>query len=234
MSESRKPKSNEADLMARVRAAARQEQFLDVVSAEQARACFEQHLDLTPLGAESVPLADALSRVIAHDVVAAVDAPPFDRSNVDGFALRAIDTLGASDTAPRLLKLNAEVISCGDAPALEVAPGTATTIATGGVIPRGADAVVMIEHTELIGEGAPRIELRRAAAPGQFVSYAGSDIARGETLLRRGARIGSRAIRMPAARGLSSVEVVRRPKVAVLSTGDELGVAGQAPRPRGG
>ena len=233
MSESRKPKSNEADLMARVRAAARQEQFLDVVSAEQARACFEQHLDLTPLGAESVPLADALSRVIAHDVVAAVDAPPFDRSNVDGFALRAIDTLGASDTAPRLLKLNAEVISCGDAPALEVAPGTATTIATGGVIPRGADAVVMIEHTELIGEGAPRIELRRAAAPGQFVSYAGSDIARGETLLRRGARIGSREIGMLAASGLSSVEVVRRPKVAVLSTGDELVVPDQPLRPAG-
>ena len=133
----------------------------------------------------------------------AVDAPPFDRSNVDGFALRAADTLGASDAAPKRLTLNAEVIACGHAPALEVAPGTATTIATGGVMPRGADAVVMIEHTELIEDGAPRIELRRAAAPGQFVSYAGSDIARGETLLRRGARIGSREIGMLAACGLA-------------------------------
>ncbi|HEY1473663.1 MAG TPA: molybdopterin biosynthesis protein [Pseudolabrys sp.] len=227
MSESRKsrPDAN-AELLARVRAAARQEQFLDVVSADEARARFERHLDLSPLAAESVPLADALTRVLAHDVMAAVDAPPFDRSNVDGFALRAADTVGAGDSNPKLLRLNAEVIACGDAPALEVKPGTATTIATGGVIPRGADAVVMIEHTELTGEGAPSneisIELRRAAAPGQFISYAGSDIARGETLLRRGTRIGSREIGMLAASGLGSVDVVRRPKVAVISTGDEL------------
>ena len=95
---------------------------------------------------------------------------------------------------------------------LAVAPGTATAIATGGVIPRGADAVVMIEHTELIElPPAPAIDLRRAVAPGQFVSYAGSDIARGETLLRRGARIGSREIGMLAACGFAQVDVVRRP-----------------------
>jgi putative molybdopterin biosynthesis protein len=222
MSEHRKPRSNDDDLIARVRAAARQEQFLDVVSADEARGRFERHLDLTPLATETVALGDALTRVLSDDVVAAVDAPPFDRSNVDGFALRAADTVGASDGAPKIFQLNAEVIACGDAPALEVAPGTATTIATGGVIPRGADAVVMIEQTELIGQGAPRIELRRTAAPGQFISYAGSDIARGETLLRRGARIGSREIGMLAATGLVNVNVVRRPKVAVLSTGDEL------------
>ena len=86
-----------------------------------------------------------------------VDAPPFDRSNVDGFAVRAADTLGAGDANPKILTLNGEVIACGHAPMLEVAPGTATAIATGGVIPRGADAVVMIEHTELI-------EARRARA----------------------------------------------------------------------
>jgi putative molybdopterin biosynthesis protein len=222
VSESRKPQPDaNADLLARVRAAARQEQFLDVVSAEEARARFEKHLDLTPMAAETVRLADALNRVLAHDVVAAVDAPPFDRSNVDGFALRAADTVGATDSTPKLFRLNAEVIACGDAPALEVKPGTATTIATGGVIPRGADAVVMIEQTELIG-GETSIELRRAAAPGQFISYAGSDIARGETLLRRGTRVGSREIGMLAACGLAQVDVVRRPKVAVLSTGDEL------------
>jgi putative molybdopterin biosynthesis protein len=234
MSETRKARPNEnAELLARVRAAARQEQFLDVVSAEQARARFEKHLDLTPLAAETVALADALTRVLAHDVVAAVDAPPFDRSNVDGFALRAADTVGASDTAPKIFRLNAEVIACGDAPALEVKTGTATAIATGGVIPRGADAVVMIEQTELVGQGAPSIELRRAAAPGQFVSYAGSDIARGETLLRRGTRIGSREIGMLAACGLASVDVVRRPKVAVLSTGDELVAPGSPLTPAG-
>jgi putative molybdopterin biosynthesis protein len=223
----------EDDLIARVRAAARQEQFLEVVSAEEARARFEKHLDLKPLAPETVPLAAALNRVLAEDVAAAVDAPPFDRSNVDGFAVRAADTLGASDGHPKVLTLNAEVIACGDAPRLEVAPGTATTIATGGVIPRGADAVVMIEHTELIEQGAPRIEVRRAAAPGQFVSYAGSDIARGEILLRRGTRIGSREIGMLAACGLSDIVVVRRPKVAVLSTGDELVAPGQPLKPAG-
>jgi putative molybdopterin biosynthesis protein len=234
MSGIRKAKSSEnAELLARVRAAAQQEQFLDVVSADEARSRFEQHLDLSPLAAETVSLADALSRVLAHEVVAAVDAPPFDRSNVDGFALRAADTIGADDASPKIFHLNAEVIACGDAPTLEVTPGTATAIATGGVIPRGADAVVMIEQTELIEQAEPRIELRRAAAPGQFISYAGSDISRGETLLRRGTRIGSREIGMLAACGLSIVDVVRKPKVAVLSTGDELVAPGAPLKPAG-
>jgi len=222
---------DEAALLARVRAAARQEQFLEVVTAEVAHARFAQALDLTPLPSVTVPLAQALHRVLAHDVVAAVDAPPFDRSNVDGFAIRAADTHGISETNPKQLALNGEVIACGHAAALEVKPGTATTIATGGVIPRGADAVVMLEQTELIEDGAPAIELRRAVAPGQFISYAGSDIARGETLLRRGARVGSREIGMLAACGLAEVEVVRRPKVAVLSTGDELVQPGEPLKP---
>jgi putative molybdopterin biosynthesis protein len=234
MSESRKPRpSRDSGLIARVRAAARQEQFLEVVSAEEARVRFERHLDLTPLPAEAVALADARMRVLAHDVVAAVDAPPFDRSNVDGFAVRAADTVGASDGNPKVLTLNGEVIACGYAPVVAVVPGTCTAIATGGVIPRGADAVVMIEQTELIEDGSPRIELRRAAAPGQFVSYAGSDIARGETLLRRGTCIGAREIGMLAACGLDRIEVVRRPKVAVLSTGDELVEPGKPLKPAG-
>jgi putative molybdopterin biosynthesis protein len=223
-----KVEPNSDSLIARVKAAARQEQFLDVVSAEEARARFTAHINMAPLGDETVLLGAALGRVLAHDVVAAVDAPPFDRSNVDGFALRAADTIGASDSAPKKFMLNGEVIACGHAPSLQVAPGTATAIATGGVIPRGADAVVMIEQTELLADGAPMIELRRAAAPGQFVSYAGSDIARGETLLRRGACIGSREIGMLAASGLAHIDVVRKPKVAVLSTGDELVEPGKA------
>lgn len=223
----------EAALVARVRAAARQEQFLEVVTAEVARERFAQHLDLSPLSSITVPLAQALGRVLAHDVVAAVDAPPFDRSNVDGFAIRAADTQGVSETNPRLLTLNGEVIACGHAPALEVTPGTATAIATGGVIPRGADAVVMLEQTELIEDGQPAIELRRAVAPGQFISYAGSDIARGETLLRRGTPIGSREIGMLAACGLADVDVVRKPKVAVMSTGDELVQPGEPLKPAG-
>ncbi len=224
---------DEADLIARVRAAARQEQFLEVVTAEVARERFARHLDLSPLPSVTVPLAQALTRVLASDVVAAVDAPPFDRSNVDGFAIRAADTHGVSEPNPKQLTLNGEVIACGHAPALEVNPGTATAIATGGVIPRGADAVVMLEQTELIENGAPAIELRRAVAPGQFISYAGSDIARGETLLRRGTPIGSREIGMLAACGLAEVDVVRRPKVAVLSTGDELVQPGEPLKPGG-
>jgi putative molybdopterin biosynthesis protein len=229
-----KPQTPTTDhtLLAAVRQAARQEQFLEVVSAEEARRRFAHHLDLSPLSGESVPLASALGRVLANDLAAPIDAPPFDRANVDGFALHASDTAGAADATPVRIVLNPEVIACGHAPKVEVPPGTATTIATGGVIPRGADAVVMIEHTELI-ESIPAIELRRAASPGQFISYAGSDIARGETLLRKGQRIGSREIGMLAACGLAEIDVVRRPKVAVLSTGDELVALGAPLRPGG-
>src|SRR5262245_13108049 len=226
------PKATEQDLIAAIRRAARQEQFLEVVSAEEARVRFARHVDPAPLTGEPVKLADALGRVLAHDVTAPIDVPPFDRANVDGFALRSADTAGASDTAPRRLSLNGEVIVCGHPPALEVAPGSATTIATGGVVPRGADAVIMIEHTELADQGgAPAIDVRRAVAPGQFVSYAGSDIARGEVVLRRKTRISSREIGMLAACGIAEVEVVRKPTVAVLSTGDELVAPGGALAP---
>jgi putative molybdopterin biosynthesis protein len=223
-----------AAILNAVRRAARQEQFLEVVSAAEARRRFEARIDRSPLPGEALPLAAALSRVIAADVIAPVDAPPFDRANVDGFAVRATDTFGASTGAPKRLVLNPEVIACGVAPALEVAPGTATAIATGGVIPRGADAVVMIEHTEFVeDDAAPAIEMHRAATAGQSISYAGSDIARGETLLRRGTQIGSREIGMLAACGVATIEAVRRPRVAVLSTGDELIEPGQPLRPGG-
>ena len=223
----------EIALLDAVRAAARQEQFLEVVPAEEAKARFARALDLTPLSAECVALADALGRVLAHDVAAPIDVPPFDRSNVDGFALRAADTAGASDATPRRLTLNPEVLACGHAPMVTVQPGTATATATGGMIPRGADAIVMIENTDLVDAAAPAIDVRRAVSPGQFVSYAGSDIARGETLLRRGAAISSREIGMLAACGLASVDVVRRPRVAVLSTGDELVTPGAPLHPGG-
>ena len=221
-----------SDLLAAIRRAARQEQFLEVVSAEEARTRFMRRIDLAPLPGETVGLAAALGRVLAADVAAPIDVPPFDRANVDGFALRSADTVGASDGAPRRFRLNGEVIICGHAPALEVTAGSATTIATGGVIPRGADAVVMIEHTDLTDEGAaPAIDVRRAVAPGQFISYAGSDIARGETVLRRKTLLSSREIGMLAACGLADIEVVRKPKVAVLSTGNELAAPGSALAP---
>ena len=98
-----------------------------MVSAEEARARFTRRIDLSPLSSEMVKLPAALGRVLAHDVTAPIDVPPFDRANVDGFALRSADSVGASDIAPRRLRLNGEVIVCGHAPALEVAPGSATT-----------------------------------------------------------------------------------------------------------
>jgi putative molybdopterin biosynthesis protein len=222
-------------LIERIRRAARQEQFLTVLSREEAERRFHAAIDLTPLAPEMVPLAASLGRVLAQTVAAADDAPPFDRSLMDGFALRAADTEGATETTPRRLRLNAELLTCGAVPAITVRAGTTTAIATGGVMPRGADAVMMIEHTELeaAADGQPIVAVRRALAPGQFVGFAGSDIARGETLLRTGAAIGSREIGMLAAAGLAEVGVVRRPRVGVLSTGDELVPPGTRPLPQG-
>ena len=160
-------------------------------------------LNLGPLAAETVSLAAAHNRVLAQTVTAAADAPPFDRSSVDGFAVRAGDVAGATEASPRRLRLNAEVLACGVAPAIEVGKGTATAIATGGVLPRGADAVIMVEQTEAEDDAdGPVIAVTRAVAPGANLAYAGSDIARGEALLRRGTFITSREIGMLAAAGL--------------------------------
>jgi putative molybdopterin biosynthesis protein len=206
-----------------------QDQFLTILSREEALARFEAALFPRDLAAEDLALADAVGLVLANDVVAVVDVPPFDRSNVDGFAVRSADLVAAGEALPVRLRLNEEVIGCGIAPQLPVKQGTATLIATGGPIPRVADAVVMVEHTQPAGSGA--IEIRRATSPGQFVSYAGSDIARGEVLLRSGTLIGSREIGMLAASGVARVSVVKKPRVAIISTGDELVQPGQALRP---
>ena len=207
-----------------------QEQFLQVLSRDAAEAAFVAALRPRPLGLEELGLDLLLGRVLGCDIAAPVDAPPFDRAVVDGFAVRAADLFDASDVAPVRLRLNAEVIHCGTAPGLPVTPGTATPIATGGPIPRGADAVVMIEHTEPEGDG---IAVARALAPGTFISFAGSDIARGQTLLRKGVVIGAREVAMLAAVGLDRAPVWRRPRVGVLSTGDELLQPGQPLRPAG-
>src|SRR5712671_4925645 len=166
------------DIPAALRSLARQEQFLDVVDRDTATGRFHQHLKLRPLGAETVPLSQALGRVLARAVIADVDVPGFDRSSVDGFAVRADDTVGATERAPKALVLNGEILTPGTVPQLTVAPGTATLIATGGMVPRGADAVIMVEHTETRDDDATVIEVRRAAAAGQFIAFAGSDLAR--------------------------------------------------------
>jgi molybdenum cofactor synthesis domain-containing protein len=211
------------------RDASDQEQFLTILSREDAMARFEAALFPRAIATEDRPLAQALGLPLARDIVAEIDVPPFDRSNVDGFAVRSADLAAASEARPVRLVLNDEVIACGTAPAKPVLTGTATSIATGGPLPRGADAIVMVEFTQ--PAGAKAIAIRRAVSPGQFVSYAGSDIARGEAVLRAGTVIGSREIGMCAASGIAKLSVVRRPRVAVISTGDELVQPGQPLRP---
>src|SRR5246127_4811836 len=206
-----------------------QEQFLKILSREDAVARFAAALFPRAIPSETRKLADVLGAALAEDITAPIDVPPFDRSNVDGFAVRSADLGRAAEASPVRLVLNDEVIACGIAPARPVLSGTATPIATGGPLPRGADAIAMVEHTQPSGHWG--IEVRRATSPGQFVSYAGSDIARGEALLRAGTVIGSREIGMLAACGIRQVSVARRPRVAIISTGDELVQPGQPLRP---
>jgi molybdenum cofactor synthesis domain-containing protein len=206
-----------------------QDQFLTILSREEALERFEAALFPREIPVEQRRLAEAVGCTLAIDIVSPIDVPPFDRSNVDGFAVRSTDLASAAEFAPVHLMLNEEVIACGTAPTHLVLPETATPIATGGPIPRGADAVVMVEHTEPFGER--EIEVRRAASPGQFVSFAGSDIARGEALLRAGTVIGSREIGMLAACGIAEVPTRRSVRVAVISTGDELVQPGESLRP---
>ncbi len=167
-------------------------------------------------------------------MLAPVDVPGFDRASVDGFAVRAEDTANASDAAPVVLRLSAEVLTAGVQPTVALTEDCASVIATGGMVPRGADAVVMVERTELreaAPDGSASIEVNSPATPGQFIATAGSDIARGETVLRSGHVLTSREIGMLAAVGLGDIPVWRRVRVAIVSTGDEIVPPGDPIRP---
>ena len=166
-----------------------QEQFLDVIDRDEAERRFRDVLTLDPLEVEEVALAEAFGRVLAVDVAAEVDVPSFDRSNYDGYAVRAADTYGAQEETPRRLKLLAQVLATAVVPEEEVTPTSAMTIATGGMLPRGADAVVMVEHTETEGD---TLLVHRPVTAGFGVSFAGTDVAAGETALRRGEILSSR------------------------------------------
>src|SRR5512135_1074552 len=205
-----------------------QDQFLNVVDRDTAERRWWDAIHPEPLGPEVVPLATALGRVLADDVAADVDVPAFDRSNVDGYALRAEETYGAAEETPRRLRLNPEELATGVVPRRPVMPGTATPIATGGMLPRGADAVLMVEYARLEGDD---LVLIRPVAPGAHVSFAGTDVARGELVLRRGTVLTARETGLLAAIGLAEVEALRRPRVAILSTGDEVIAPGTPSRP---
>jgi putative molybdopterin biosynthesis protein len=201
-----------------------QDQFLNVIDRDEAERRFHAALSLAPLGEEGVPLDQALGRVLARDVIASVDVPSFDRSNFDGFALRAPDSFGATEEQPRALMLLTETIATAVVPQMEVGPGQAMAIATGGMLPRGADAVLMVEHSDTRGD---QLLVRRAVAPGAGVSFAGTDIGAGETVLHRGEVLTSRETGVAAAIGAHELYVRRRPRIGVLSTGDEIIAPGE-------
>jgi putative molybdopterin biosynthesis protein len=167
---------------------------------------------------EEVPLEEALGRVTVEPVVAPLDVPPFDRASMDGYALRASDTFYADEEKPVELRLKG-FIKAGEAFPGEVEKGECVGIATGAPIPKGANAVVMVEFTD---QRKDRVRIYRPAAPGENIMAAGADIMRGETVLRPGMRITPRETGVLAAIGLQTVPVCGRPKVAIISTGDEI------------
>jgi putative molybdopterin biosynthesis protein len=203
----------------------RQRQFLEVLSEAEAKARFETAYSPRPR-LERVALADAGQRVLAEDVRASVDVPGFDRSNVDGFAVDAADTFGAEELTPVRLQLLAESIAAGRACGeLGLQKGETVAIATGGAVPRGANAVVMVEDTSPTSEKL--LEVYRAVAPGAHVTSAGTDLSRGEVVLSASTLLTSREIALLAAIGVAEVTAFARPRVAVLSTGDEIRAAGE-------
>jgi putative molybdopterin biosynthesis protein len=205
-----------------------QEQFLHVLDRDEAERRFRAAIDCTPRGVEDVTLDAALGRVLASDVVAPVDVPSFDRSNVDGFAVVSDSTFGASEEIPRCLQLSEETIHTGVVPYTVIRSGAAVSIATGGMVPRGADAVVMVEHAEVRNN---ELYVARAVTAGTGISFAGTDITAGETVLRVGQILSSRDTGVLAAIGIDRVKLWRKPIVAILSTGDEIIAPGEPMTP---
>ena len=180
---------------------------------------FFSQVNIERLVTENIPTMEALGRILAEDVIAKVDVPSFDRSAVDGYVLRAEDTYGASPTNPVILDIIG-VVEIGSSSKIILGKQQAMRIATGAAMPKGADSVVMIEYTEKIGEG--KVEVYSSLTPGENVSKRGEDVEKGERILSKGTLLQPQDIGILAALGNSEVEVVKRPKVAILSTGNEL------------
>ncbi len=175
---------------------------------------------ISPLNkTEYVPLADCVGRTLGEDVKAEEYVPDFDRSTVDGFAVRAADTFGCSESIPALLELQGEVLM-GENAAGPLSTGCCMAVPTGGALPDGADAVVMIEYTERYDAGS--IGVSKAAAPGENIIFRGDDVYPGKTVLRQGRELLPQDIGALAAMGTVSVPVRKKPVVGIISTGDEL------------
>jgi len=192
--------------------------FRKLVTLDEARKIIQNHYKPKMLGGEAVSLLESHNRVLAENVIASLDIPPFDRSTVDGYALRSEDSFGADENAPVKLGV-CGTISVGEMPRILVKPRTTAEIVTGAPIPRGADAVVMAEYTERKND---YVYVQTAVAKGENVMKAGADIHKGETVLKAGRLLGSREIGVLAAIGLAKINVHKVPKVAVLSTGTEV------------
>lgn len=174
---------------------------------------------INTLGHEEVAIEDALGRVAAEDCVAPDAFPPFDRSAMDGYAVQARDTFGASEGNPTPLEVGGEV-RMGERPPAPIKPGGAIKIATGGMLPEGADAVVMVEHTQVMDEGT--IQVLRAVAPGENVIHHGEDLKEGEKVIEQGHLLRPQDLGALAALGQGTLRVYRQPRVGIISSGDEI------------
>jgi len=179
---------------------------------------------VAPLEAESVQLEQALGRTLARDIVSAEEVPAFDKSAMDGFALRAAETFGASPTDPVSLRVIGEIFP-GEVGKLEVGPGEAVRIMTGGAFPEGADAVLMAEYAT---DGGDVVLANGSVVPGRNVARAGEDIQKGDRVLERGRVLRPQDIGVLASINMVKVDVTRRPVVGIISTGNELVEPGSA------
>jgi molybdopterin molybdotransferase len=191
--------------------------FFNVKTVQETLSIIEEHFG--PVGQTCrIPAADAVGMVLAEDVISAEQVPPFSRSTVDGYAVRATDTFGATESLPAFLEITG-TIEMGKAAELYLDEGHAQYIPTGGMMPPGADSVVMIEHVEEVGE---LLNVFRQIAPGENVIRAGDDVNRGELVIAAGHRLRPQDLGVLASVGKTEITVYGKPVVAVLSTGDEI------------
>jgi molybdopterin molybdotransferase len=201
--------------------------MLNVLSIEEAKSRLLHHVH--PINRTEIVTLDHLAgRTLAADIRAGTDVPGFDRSAVDGLAVRATDTFGASETLPAMLQLIGAV-TMGHAPAFRINPGECAAVPTGGALPEGADAMVMIEYVDSTGDHLQLVN--RPAAPGDHLILRGDDFKASQTVLAAGRIIRTADIGTLAALDIEAAEVIQKPRVAIISTGDELVEAGQAIRP---